>query len=231
VLSVEGLSKRFALHALGGRIIEGCPPIGLEVPAGAFVALAGPSGSGKSTVLKCIYRTYLPTAGHIRYRSARRGVVDLATASDRLVLELRAAEIGFVSQFLRVIPRVPALEVVAQPLLDAGVPPDRAREEARDVLDRLRIPRALHDASPATFSGGEQQRVNIARALARAPRLLLLDEPTASLDAASASLVLAELRALQARGTTILGVFHDHALIAAVADRVVHTGAEGQAHA
>lgn len=230
MLSIRGLTKTFALHLRGGRLLEGCRPLSFDVAPGAFLALAGPSGSGKSTVLKCIFRTYLPTAGAIRYRSAALGEVDLAAAPDRQVLDLRTREIGYVSQFLRVLPRVPAVELVMQPLLArGGVERDEARARAEALLDRLRIPRALHDAFPATFSGGEQQRVNIARALIREPRLLLLDEPTASLDRASVARVLEALADLRARGTTMIGVFHDPALLASVADQVVHTAATGEA--
>jgi alpha-D-ribose 1-methylphosphonate 5-triphosphate synthase subunit PhnL len=226
LLQVEGLSKRFELHALG-KTIEACRDVSFEVAAGELLALAGPSGTGKSTVLKCLYRTYLPTAGRLRFRSAALGEVELAGAPTRTVLELRRREIGYVSQFLRVIPRVPALSVVMEPLLRrGGVAREEARRRAVELLDELGIPRALHDAYPATFSGGEQQRVNLARAVLWEPRLLLLDEPTASLDPASVKAALAVLARLRARGTTMIGVFHDPQLITALADRVHWTGGE-----
>jgi alpha-D-ribose 1-methylphosphonate 5-triphosphate synthase subunit PhnL len=225
VLTVSNLGKRFLLHGLGGKVIEGCRAVNFALGAGEALALAGPSGTGKSTVLKCIYRTYLPSAGSIRYRSALHGEVDLATAPERQVLELRRREIGYVSQFLRVIPRVAALEVVMQPLLArGGVPVDDARRRAHALLDRLRIPEALRDAYPATFSGGEQQRINLARAAIWAPRLLLLDEPTASLDRESVDAVLEVLGELRRSGTTLVAVLHDPRLIDAVADRTYRTG-------
>jgi alpha-D-ribose 1-methylphosphonate 5-triphosphate synthase subunit PhnL len=232
LLSVEGLSKRFELHALG-KTIEGCRDVSFEVASGELLALAGPSGSGKSTVLKCLYRTYLPSGGRLRFRSAVLGEVDLARAPERTVLELRRKEIGYVSQFLRVIPRVPALSIVMEPLLRRGtLDRESARRRAVELLDELRIPRALHDAYPATFSGGEQQRVNIARAVLWEPRLLLLDEPTASLDAAAARAAIGVLARLRAQGTTMIGVFHDSQLITTLADRVHWTGgAERAPHA
>ena len=232
LLTVERLSKRFELHALR-KTIEGCRDVSFQVRRGELLALAGPSGTGKSTVLKCLYRTYLPTGGTMRFESEAQGPVDLALAPERTVLELRRREIGYVSQFLRVIPRVPALSVVMEPLLRRGdVARDEARRRATELLDELRIPRALHDAFPATFSGGEQQRVNIARGVIWEPRLLLLDEPTASLDPASVKAALAVLARLRARGTTMIGVFHDPQLIHALADRVHWTaGPEGATHA
>ncbi len=220
MLSVRGLSKQFRVHILDGKLIEGCREVSFEVRPGEFLALVGPSGTGKSTVLKCIYRTYLPSGGGIHYRSESFGEVDLATAPDRTVLDVRRTEIGYVSQFLRVIPRVPAVEVVMQPLLERnGTTTARARARAVELLDRLRIPRTLHDAYPSTFSGGEQQRVNIARAVSWAPRLLLLDEPTAALDPASVEAVMALLAELRAAGTTMVGIFHDQRLIERAADR------------
>jgi alpha-D-ribose 1-methylphosphonate 5-triphosphate synthase subunit PhnL len=221
VLSVKSLSKQFRVHILGGKVIEGCREVSFDVERGEFLAVAGPSGSGKSTVLKCVYRTYLPSAGRIEYRAASGAVVDFAAAPDRTVLELRRNEIGFVSQFLRVIPRVSALEVVMQPLLARqGATAEEARARATDLLLRLRLPPALHDAYPQTFSGGEQQRINIARAVIWEPRLMLLDEPTASLDAEAVEAVLGILRELRGRGTTMVGIFHDPKLIARTADRV-----------
>lgn len=232
LLTVEHLSKRFELHMLG-KTLDGCRDVSFEVRPGELLALAGPSGTGKSTVLKCLYRTYLPTGGVLRFASEALGPVDLAAAPERTVLALRRGEIGYVSQFLRVIPRVPARAVVMEPLLArGGVSRDEARRRAVELLDELRIPHALHDAFPATFSGGEQQRVNIARAVIWAPRLLLLDEPTASLDPASVKAALGVLSRLRARGTTMIGVFHDPQLIHALADRVHWTGGpEGAPHA
>jgi alpha-D-ribose 1-methylphosphonate 5-triphosphate synthase subunit PhnL len=221
VLTVNALSKHFRLHSLGGKLIEGCREVSFEARPGELVALVGPSGCGKSTVLKCIHRTYLPSAGRIAYHSDALGPIDLAEAPDRTVLEVRRREIALVSQFLRVIPRVSALQVVAEPLLRRrSAPPAEARARACELLERLRIPRALHETFPVTFSGGEQQRVNIARAVVWRPRLLLLDEPTAALDAKAIAVVLELLRELREAGTAQVGVFHDPRIFEA-ADRVV----------
>ncbi len=219
MLEVSGLAKSFTVHALGGKRIDGFADVDFLVTAGEVLVLAGPSGSGKSSVLKCVYRTYLPTAGSAHYHPRRGGVVDLARASEHEVLRLRAAEIGCVTQFLRVIPRVPAVDVVAEPLLRNGFALREARDRAAELLARLQIPAALHEAFPATFSGGEQQRVNIARAVIGEPRLLLLDEPTASLDRTATGIVLELLAELKCQGTALVAVFHDKEAADRIADR------------
>ncbi|MEW6719551.1 MAG: phosphonate C-P lyase system protein PhnL [Thermodesulfobacteriota bacterium] len=225
MIRVEKLSKTFTLHVLGGKSIEALRDVSFRVPSGSFLGLAGPSGAGKSTVLKCIYRMYVPSGGAVLYESEARGTVDLAKLSDREIIGLRRKEIGYVSQFLKVIPRVPALEVVMEPILARnGLAREEARARASRLLERLRIPRGLFDAYPATFSGGEQQRINIARAVAWKPRLLLLDEPTASLDRESAEAVIALLKELREEGTTMIGIFHDAGLMASVADAVHRIG-------
>lgn len=221
MISVDNLSKYFTLHILGEKRIEACRDVSFRVPPGGFLGLAGPSGAGKSTVLKCLYRTYLATGGAIRYDSAAVGPVDLATLPDRAVIDIRHREMGYVSQFLKVIPRVSALDVVMEPILTRnGVSRETARERAIHLLEQLRIPEHLFDAYPATFSGGEQQRINIARAVSWKPRLLLLDEPTASLDKDSVGIVLEILRELREEGTTMIGIFHDTALLQSVTDSV-----------
>jgi alpha-D-ribose 1-methylphosphonate 5-triphosphate synthase subunit PhnL len=149
---------------------------------GEAVDLTGKSGSGKSTLMKCIYRTYLPTSGHIYYRSNNHGRIDLASASEQMILRLRREDITYCSQFLQVIPRIPALEVVAASLIAKGCSAEKARALTQEYFERLNLPEELWDAYPATFSGGEQQRINIAQAIIARPRLLLVDEPTASLD-------------------------------------------------
>ena len=222
MLTVENLTKNFTLHILGGQRIAGCRDVSFTVGKEEFWALAGPSGAGKSTVLKCLYRTYLPDAGRVWYDSAQFGRVDLASAAERTIIAIRRRELGYVSQFLQVIPRVPALEVVMEPLLAKnGLSRDEAQIRAASLLDRLRIPRKLFSTYPATFSGGEQQRVNIARAIAWEPRLLLLDEPTASLDAASIDVVVELLNELRAAGTTMIGIFHDPQIMARVASHTL----------
>jgi alpha-D-ribose 1-methylphosphonate 5-triphosphate synthase subunit PhnL len=222
VISVENLSKSFNLHILGEKRIEACREVSFRVPQGGFLGLSGPSGAGKSTVLKCIYRTYLPSGGAVWYDSAQSGRVNLAALSDREMIEIRTREMGYVSQFLKVIPRVSALDVVMEPILARnGVTRDEARRRAGELLERLRIPAQLFDAYPATFSGGEQQRINIAHAVSWKPRLLLLDEPTASLDKDSIGVVLDLLKELRQEGTTMIGIFHDTELMEAVTDSVL----------
>ena len=221
MLNIDNLAKEFTLHILGGKKITACRGVSFTVPAGGFLGLAGPSGAGKSSVLKSIYRTYKPTSGSIHYNSETLGMVDLARLPDRAVLDLRHREMGYVSQFLKVIPRVSALEVVMEPILvRQEVSKQAARQRAIDLLEQLRIPSHLFDAYPATFSGGEQQRINIARAVSWKPRLLLLDEPTASLDQASVAIVLEILRQLRREGTTMVGIFHDTAVLQSVTDSV-----------
>ncbi len=227
MLQVHDLAKAFTIHALGGERIEAVRGLSFAVAAGEFLALAGPSGAGKSTVLKCLYRTYLADAGQIWYQSEQFGPLDLAAATERQVLAIRYREMGYVAQFLQVIPRVSAVEVVMEPILARnGSAPDEARRRAEQLLERLRIPRRLFAAYPLTFSGGEQQRVNLARAIAWRPRLLLLDEPTASLDAASIEVVLDLLGELRREGTTMVGIFHDPAIMQRVASRIYHLDQE-----
>ncbi len=223
MIRVEKLAKNFTLHILGNKEIEACHDVSFQVPPGGFLGLAGPSGAGKSTVLKCLYRTYLATSGAIHYHSTSFGSVDLATLPERAVIDIRHKEMGYVAQFLKVIPRVSALDVVMEPILSRnGVTKEVARARAIDLLERLRIPPRLFDAYPATFSGGEQQRINIARAISWKPRLLLLDEPTASLDRDSVAVVLELLQELRREGTTMIGIFHDPELLQRVTDAVYH---------
>ena len=225
MLTVNNLCKRFTLHMLGGKEINACQGVSFHVAEGMFLGLSGPSGAGKSTVLRCIYRTYLASAGSIRYNSLHLGSMDLAQATEQDVLAIRHREMGYVAQFFKVIPRVSAIDVITAPLVARnGLTFAEARERAVSLLERLRIPRHLFDAYPATFSGGEQQRVNIARAVGWRPRLLLLDEPTASLDPGSVDLVLELLAELRDQGTTMVGIFHDAGLMRSVTDEVYHVG-------
>jgi alpha-D-ribose 1-methylphosphonate 5-triphosphate synthase subunit PhnL len=221
VLELESLAKTITLHVLDGSEIEPFKDISFAVEEGEFVAIVGPSGSGKSSVIKAVHRTYLPTSGAARYRTAEGEVVDLAKAPERHVLQLRRREIGFVSQFLKVEPRVPAAEVVAGPLLRRGHYRDDALQQARDLLARLDLPEKLWTSYPTLFSGGEQQRVNIARALIVRPRLLLADEPTSALDSVNTGRVVELLTEARAAGVTIVGVFHDIDLIERLASRVI----------
>ena len=219
MLTVDHLEKRFVSHILGKDIL-GFGRVSFRVSAGTALGLAGPSGTGKSSVLKCIYRTYLASAGSITYASEAYGRVDLAQLPENELLALRRSELAYVTQFLAVLPRVSALDVVAEPLASSGVAPGEARSRARALLNRLRIDSALHDAFPCTFSGGEKQRVNLARAVIRPARLMLLDEPTASLDPVSLTVVLDILMEMKAAGTTMIAVFHDRSVMDRLVDDV-----------
>jgi alpha-D-ribose 1-methylphosphonate 5-triphosphate synthase subunit PhnL len=220
-IRVEGLSKTFTLHLQGGARLAVLHDAAFVVHPGECVALTGPSGAGKSTLMRSLYGNYLPQAGRI-VLSADGVATDILAAGPRAVARLRRSTVGYVSQFLRVIPRVPTLDVVAEPLRANGVPATEAQPRARALLDRLNIPARLQGLPPATFSGGEQQRVNIARGLVWPYPILLLDEPTASLDAANRAVVVELIRAAKARGAAVVGIFHDAAVRAAVADREHH---------
>ena len=216
MLAVEGLAKGFTLHLQGGVRIPVLADLDLTVAAGECVALVGASGAGKSTLMRCIHGNYRPDLGRVLVRH-RGELVDMAGAEPRRVLAVRAETLGYVSQFLRVVPRVPALQIVAEAARDAS--PDAARVAAAEVLLRLNIPSRLHALPPATFSGGEQQRVNLARGFIADHPVLLLDEPTASLDAGNRDVVIGMIRQAKARGRAILGIFHDAAVRGAVVDR------------
>ncbi|RRH86712.1 phosphonate C-P lyase system protein PhnL [Variovorax beijingensis] len=227
LLLLQGVAKRFTLHHQNQLELPVFDAVDLRVSAGECVVLDGASGLGKSTLLKLIYANYRASAGRITVQ-APAGPVDVTEVTPRELVRLRRETIGYVSQFLRVIPRVPALDVVAEPLAeDAGDDPagiEAARAEARRWLARLRIPERLWHLPPATFSGGEQQRINIARNMIKPKPLLLLDEPTASLDAANTATVIELIREATARGAAIVGIFHDAEVGAAVATRRVNVG-------
>lgn len=218
-LEIQALQKTFVLHAQGGVRLPVLRGVSLRVAPGECVVLADPSGAGKSTLLRAVYGNYVPQAGRILVRHDGR-TVDLVGASPRLVLDVRRRTIGYVSQFLRVVPRVPVVEVVAEPLRAIGVPLPEARERARALLERLRIPERLWSLSPVTFSGGEQQRVNVARVFVVAYPVLLLDEPTASLDAESRRLVVELIDEARRRGAAVLGTVHDALVRSRLATRV-----------
>jgi len=216
MIRIENLGKSFTLHNQGAAVIPVMEGAELTVAPGECVALTGASGAGKSTLMRMIYGNYLAQQGHIRV-----GNVDVANAEPREILALRRETLGYVSQFLRVVPRVPTLDVVAEPLLAVGTPVARARDTARGLLAQLNIPERLWGLSPTTFSGGEQQRVNIARGFAHDYPALLLDEPTASLDATNREVVLSLIEGAKARGAAIVGIFHDEPARKRVADREV----------
>lgn len=218
-LEIHGLGKTFTLHVQGAVTLRVLKDVSLAVHRGECVVLADPSGAGKSTLLRAVYGNYLAQAGRILVRHRDR-VVDMVGASPRLVLEIRRHTIGYVSQFLRVIPRVPTDQVVAGTLRARGVPAGAALERARAVLARLGVPERLWPLSPVTFSGGEQQRVNVARVFVADYPILLLDEPTASLDAASRLAVVDLIREARTRGAAVLGTVHDAQVRSEVATRV-----------
>jgi alpha-D-ribose 1-methylphosphonate 5-triphosphate synthase subunit PhnL len=229
ILKAEGLTKHFYLHEQG-RQIPSTFAVDIELRPGQLLAITGPSGAGKSSLLKCIWRTYLPTAGRIWLREQDGCVTDVATADEQQILALRRSEMGFVTQFLHCLPRKSAQDVVAAPLFDAGTPAEVARAAAAKMLARLNVPQHLWTVAPATFSGGEQQRVNLARGLIRPVRLLLLDEPTASLDPVSRERAIGLLRELKAQGTAMLAIFHDQTLVDALADGEVRVQPHPQHH-
>ncbi|ETA52100.2 phosphonate C-P lyase system protein PhnL [Ponticoccus alexandrii] len=216
MIEVRDVSKQFVLHNQGGVVIRVMQGASFTVQPGECVALTGASGAGKSTLMRMLYGNYRAASGSIRI-----GDVDLVQAEPREIIALRREVLGYVSQFLRVVPRVPTLQVVADPLRALGVAGQEAEAQARSLLARLNIPERLWDLSPTTFSGGEQQRVNIARGFAHPYPALLLDEPTASLDATNRAVVLDLIEAAKARGAAVVGIFHDAEARHRVCDREI----------
>lgn len=216
MINLLDVSKTFTLHNQGGAVIPVMQGVTLTVGPGECVALTGASGAGKSTLMRLIYGNYLAASGQIRI-----GDLDVAAAAPREILQLRRETLGYVSQFLRVVPRVPTLDVVAEPLLALGIDSDTARARSAGLLTQLNIPERLWGLSPTTFSGGEQQRVNIARGFAHDYPALLLDEPTASLDEQNRDVVLSLIGTAKARGAAIIGIFHDVAARDQVCDREI----------
>lgn len=221
ILCVRDLEKIFTLHLLGGVEVVALSNLSFDLDQGDFAVLTGPSGAGKSSVLQCIFGTYTPTRGSIQYLGQDDLWVDLARCSERRILELRKREISYVTQFLQCPPRVPAEMVVAAPRVLQGLCLDQALEEAREMLMRLKIPERLWRAFPMTFSGGERQRVNLARALIARPRLLLMDEPTASLDTLATASLKEVLSERKSQGTTVLAVFHELGHVESLVTRII----------
>jgi alpha-D-ribose 1-methylphosphonate 5-triphosphate synthase subunit PhnL len=218
VLETADLSKSFTLHARGGLALPVFSGIDLSVSPGECLALTGHSGSGKSSLLRCLYGNYAASSGDVRIRHQDQWV-NLSHALPREVLDVRRRTLGYVSQFLRVIPRVSTLDIVAEPLRRLGTAADEARGQAAEWLARLNLHERLWHLPPATFSGGEQQRVNIAHGLIAGHPVLLLDEPTASLDADNRRVVVELIHAARARGAAVVGIFHDDEVREAVASR------------
>jgi alpha-D-ribose 1-methylphosphonate 5-triphosphate synthase subunit PhnL len=219
-LELRDVSKSFTMHLRGGIRLPVVANVSFSVAPGECVVLGGPSGAGKSSILKMVFGNYSVDRGAVLVANDN-ALVDIAAASPREILAARRTTIGYVSQFLRVVPRVGALDVVAEPLIAAGAEREEALERARTYLRRLNLPERLWDLPPATFSGGEQQRVNVARGFITGRPLLLLDEPTASLDAANRAVVVALIAEAKAAGTSFLGIFHDDEVRESVADRVI----------
>ncbi|PWR23326.1 phosphonate C-P lyase system protein PhnL [Zavarzinia compransoris] len=215
VLALRGVTKHFVQHLRGGIRLDVLARVDLDVVPGECVVLDGPSGVGKSTLLKVIYGTYRVDGGSVSVAGT-----DIARAEPRAVLALRRTVMGHVSQFLRVVPRVAALDIVAEPARARGVPAAEARDRAAALLARLNLPEKLWSLPPATFSGGEQQRVNIARGFVVDWPLLLLDEPTASLDAENAAIVAGLIEQARARGTAMVAICHDGAMRGRIATRL-----------
>jgi alpha-D-ribose 1-methylphosphonate 5-triphosphate synthase subunit PhnL len=219
-LELVAVSKTFTMHLQGGLRLPVFANVSFAVRAGECVVLAGRSGIGKSSILKMIFGSYRCDAGQLLVHDGAR-CSDVAAASPRHILALRRHTIGYVSQFLRAVPRVPALDVVAEPLVGTGTSREDARLRAADLMQRLNISESLRSLPPATFSGGEQQRVNIARGFLPDLPILLLDEPTASLDAANCAVVTDLIAEKKRRGVAVVAVVHDDAVRERIADTVV----------
>ena len=227
-LVVDDVAKTFIMHLRGGVELPVVEGVSFTLEAGECAVLGGPSGAGKSSILKMVYGNYAVDRGRILVQHLD-GEIDIASASPRRLLSVRRETIGYVSQFLRVVPRVATLDIVAEPLIERGTAPETARGRAADLLARLNLPERLWHLPPATFSGGEQQRVNIARGFITDHPLLLLDEPTASLDAINRAVVIEMIDEKKQAGIALLGIFHDADVREAVADRVIDVSRFGPA--
>ncbi|HXI07864.1 MAG TPA: phosphonate C-P lyase system protein PhnL [Bradyrhizobium sp.] len=220
MIELHNAKKTFTMHLQGGVELPVVHGVSFHVDAGECVVLSGPSGAGKSSILKMIYGNYRCDTGRIGIRH-RGAVIDLATAEPRQVLGVRRSTIGYVSQFLRAVPRVPTIDVVAEPLVVNGLSREDARERAGALLRRLNIPERLWRLPPSTFSGGEQQRVNIAHGFISDHPILLLDEPTASLDAANRAVVVELVEEKKRKGVAMVAIVHDDEIRHLIADRII----------
>lgn len=219
-LEVKNLNKTFTVHTRGNIEVKGFENINLSVKQGEFLSLYGPSGAGKSSILKTLFRTYTTTSGNIIFHKDNGSTIDIANASESEILNLRKSEIGYVSQFLQILPRVSAVDVVSEQLIFKGESQEIARQKAKEMLDYLSIREELFDLSPLTFSGGEQQRVNIAKGIIAPKSLLLLDEPTASLDRTNTMKVVEKLKELKTQGVAMVGIFHDLEAMEIISDNI-----------
>jgi len=219
-LEVKNLNKTFTVHTQGSIEVKGFENINFQVKNGEFLSLFGPSGAGKSSILKTLFRTYTTTSGDILFTKDDRSKIDIATATESEILELRKSELGYVSQFLQVLPRISAVDVVAEQLIFKGESEEVSKAKAKEMLDYLSIREELFDLSPLTFSGGEQQRVNIAKGIIAPKSLLLLDEPTASLDKTNTMKVVEKLKELKEQGVAMVGIFHDLQAMEMISDTI-----------
>ena len=219
-LEVKNLNKTFTVHTRGSIEVKGFENINLSVKQGEFLSLYGPSGAGKSSILKTLFRTYTTTSGNIIFHKDNGSTIDIANATESEILNLRKSEIGYVSQFLQILPRVSAVDVVSEQLIFKGESQEVARQKAKEMLDYLSIREELFDLSPLTFSGGEQQRVNIAKGIIEPKSLLLLDEPTASLDRTNTMKVVEKLKELKTQGVAMVGIFHDLEAMEIISDNI-----------
>lgn len=219
-LEVKNLNKTFTVHTRGSIEVKGFENINLSVKQGEFLSLYGPSGAGKSSILKTLFRTYTTTSGNIIFHKDNGSTIDIANASESEILNLRKSEIGYVSQFLQILPRISAVDVVSEQLIFKGESQEIARQKAKEMLDYLSIREELFDLSPLTFSGGEQQRVNIAKGIIAPKSLLLLDEPTASLDRTNTMKVVEKLKELKTQGVAMVGIFHDLEAMEIISDNI-----------
>jgi alpha-D-ribose 1-methylphosphonate 5-triphosphate synthase subunit PhnL len=220
MIEIRDAEKTFTMHLQGGVKLPVVSGVSFEVDAGECLVLAGPSGAGKSSILKMIFGNYRCDGGHIGVRH-HGALLDIARAEPREILSVRRATIGYVTQFLRAVPRVPTIDVVAEPLLAVGISREEAHERAAELLRAVNIPERLWSLSPSTFSGGEQQRVNIARGFISDHPILLLDEPTASLDQKNRDIVVELIAAKKRAGVAIVAIVHDEEVRRAIADRIV----------
>ncbi|MDO5028217.1 MAG: ATP-binding cassette domain-containing protein [Bacillota bacterium] len=223
LIKIENLSKSFTTHHLD-KTINPIKDLSLTVNKGDFLGIVGKSGSGKSTIIKCIYRTYTTSSGHIWYESKDFGRVDLSSLEERKIIQLRKNEIGYVSQFLNIMPRTTSLDLVINSCLETGASYAEAEKIAKETLRHFDLDEELWDSYPNTFSGGEKLRLNISVAIVKKPRLLLLDEPTASLDNLSKIKVRESIEKLKAEGTTMIGIFHDIEFMEGLTDKIFYLG-------
>jgi alpha-D-ribose 1-methylphosphonate 5-triphosphate synthase subunit PhnL len=220
MIEISSAEKTFVMHLQGGVKLPVVRGVSFDVHAGECVVLSGPSGAGKSSILKMMFGNYRCDGGRIGIRHGD-ALIDIATAEPRQILGIRRATIGYVSQFLRAVPRVAAIDVVAEPLIAGGIAKSEARVRASELLARLNIPKRLWMLPPSTFSGGEQQRVNIARGFIASMPILLLDEPTASLDAANRAVVVELISEKKQEGVAMVAIVHDDEIRGLIADRIV----------